>query len=559
VGINDNRRVCLPNLDYLKIIIIFKELSQVSRYQSRRHLYYLKTSLRLAGITLVTAIQVAAPSSAQVAGSSSTLPRIENTATYSYTVDLERDQTTGNLLVNPITGKAPTEKELQFQSSSNTIPINRPLGSDPLGTGGPIDPNGKITGCNGETLASYEGFTAGLYETPDSLRLGNLVSLTGTELPDLPNNNIPAGIEPNPQNTNPFALTVGNVTGKYNFLLDPAKGQVVPGRSYILVIKPPAGSIYTERQILLRIINFVGGNITINASSLNGQILDINAANPSNSVTITAPLDTIGTNLSLFGLAAGVCPAQTLQIVKSADRAAAEPGDTVVYRLLLKNLSTTGVNSIRVTDTLPLGFRLQPTAVKARLDNVDVPVTVTLNSNVATFTFPTIPTLDPSKTINVAYATTLTPESARGTGRNSALLTGIRTGIGGIITDGPATHQLQIRQGIVADTGTIIGRVFVDKNFDGEQQPNEPGIPNAVVFLDDGNKITTDANGLFSVKCAANGYRTGVLDLSSLPGYTLAPNLYFKERNSQSRLVKLAPSGLVRMNFGVTPTAREAK
>ncbi len=66
-------------------------------------------------------------------------------------------------------------------------------------------------------------------------------------------------------------------------------------------------------------------------------------------------------------------------------------------------------------------------------------------------------------------------------------------------------------------------------------------MPNAVIFLDDGNRITTDANGMFSVQSVVAGYRTGVLDLGSLPGYTLAPNLYVSERNSPSRLVKLAP------------------
>ncbi len=524
----------------------------MSRFPSRRHHYYLRKYLQLAGFAIVTVTQLTAPISAQVKA----LPLIENTAQYSYTVDREIDLTTGNPLINPITGQP--EVDRQFQALSNTLPVNKPLGGDPISGGGIIDPAGRITGCNGETLPNYEGFIVTLFDTPDSLRLGNLVSLTTTELPDIPNNNIPAGLDPNRQNINPFPLTSGNTDGRYNFLLDPNRGQLVPGRTYILLIKPPSGSIYTERQILLRIISVVGENVTLTASSLNGEVLDVNAATPTNSVTITAPREAITTNLSLVGLNVGICSPQILQITKSADRAAAEPGDTVVYRLLLKNLSTTPVSTLRVTDTLPLGFRLQPNAVRARLDNTDVPVTVALDSNVATFTFPTLPTLAPNQTVNVAYATTLTPDAVRGTGKNSALLTGTRTG-GGTVTDGPAIHYLQVRQGIVSDTGTIIGRVFVDKNFDGEQQSNEPGIPNAVIFLDDGNKITTDANGMFSVKNAANGYRTGVLDLSSLPGYTLAPNLYLKERNSQSRLVKLAPSGLVRMNFGVTPTAREAK
>lgn len=75
--------------------------------------------------------------------------------------------------------------------------------------------------------------------------------------------------------------------------------------------------------------------------------------------------------------------------------------------------------------------------------------------------------------------------------------------------------------------------------------------------MKDGNRITTDINGLFSVANVLPGNHTGVLDLSSLPGYTLAPNLKFKERNSQSRLVRLEPGGMARMNFAVTPTSAE--
>lgn len=137
----------------------------------------------------------------------------------------------------------------------------------------------------------------------------------------------------------------------------------------------------------------------------------------------------------------------------------------------------------------------------------------------------------------------------RGTGRNTAQER--RSNL--------ASFLLRIRPGILSDCGTIIGRVFVDKNFDGEQQPGEPGVPNAVVFLDDGNRITTDANGVFSMANVIAGNRTGTLDLSSLPGYALAPNLYFIERNSQSRLVRLEPGGLARMNFAVTPAYGEGQ
>jgi hypothetical protein len=158
--------------------------------------------------------------------------------------------------------------------------------------------------------------------------------------------------------------------------------------------------------------------------------------------------------------------------------------------------------------------------------------------------------------LNIAYATQITSEALRGDGRNSAVVTGERSDNRFKLKDGPATHRMRLRPGLLNDCGVIIGRVFDDKNFDGEQQANEPGIPNAVIFLDDGNRITTDAKGLFSVNNVLSGARTGVLDLQSIPGYAIAPNQKFKERQSQSRLVRLAPQGMVRMNFGVTPIAQ---
>ena len=161
--------------------------------------------------------------------------------------------------------------------------------------------------------------------------------------------------------------------------------------------------------------------------------------------------------------------------------------------------------------------------------------------------------------LNIAYAAVLTPDAIRGNGQNSAIASAQRSDNNFTVKDGPATHKLRVNSGILTDAGTIIGRVFVDKNFDGEQQREEPGVANAVVFMDDGNRITTDKDGLFSVANVLPGYRTGVLDLSSLPGYTLAPNRRFSERNSQSRLVRLAPGSLVRMNFAVTPSFNEGE
>lgn len=236
-----------------------------------------------------------------------------------------------------------------------------------------------------------------------------------------------------------------------------------------------------------------------------------------------------------------------LRIIKTSDRQAAEPGDVVVYRVLVENVGNSIADSVVVTDQLPLGLQYVEESIATD------PLTPVSTSAAGRSLRVEFASLEPDQSVTVAYAALLTPDSVRGDGRNVA-----QAGATGL-SNVTAANQLAIRPGILADCGTLIGRVFVDKNFDGEQQAGEPGVPNAVIFLDDGNRILTDPEGLFSVQNVISGNRVGTLDLSSLPGYSLAPNLYRIEDNSQSRLVRLSPGGLARMNFAVTPAFQEAQ
>jgi uncharacterized repeat protein (TIGR01451 family) len=442
----------------------------------------------------------------------------------------------------------------QYQGTSSQLNVS----PTPL-----VDPLGRVLGCSGTILPDYTGFSVGVYEPnpsdPTGTELGSLADLTRTELPDIPNNKIPGGKSPNTENSNPYFLT-NNPAGVYNFLLDPNRGQTDPGRTYIFVVNPPPNSIYKQRRIKIEILTSTGtqgnGIVRYVASSLDGQPISLTGETRVEQTVVVVPnAETVGLDLSAFQFTTNMCQANQLQIIKTGDRAAAEPGDTVIYRLSIKNLADAGLNNIFVTDNLPLGFQFLPKAVRGEVDGQ--PVTITSERNGSTVTLRTDVTIPSEKVLNIAYAAQLTADAVRGDGRNSAIANAQRDDNNFSVKDGPATHQLKIRPGIVSDCGTIIGRVFVDKNFDGEQQPGEPGIPNAVIFLEDGNRITTDPNGLFSLANALPGYHTGVLDLSSLPGYTLAPNQKFRERNSQSRLVRLEPGGLVRMNFAVTPTFQE--
>ncbi|MBF2063680.1 MAG: DUF11 domain-containing protein [Calothrix sp. C42_A2020_038] len=421
-----------------------------------------------------------------------------------------------------------------------------------------VDPFGQIRGCGGEILPDYTGFGVSLYEagTDDTLRA--LVPLTQTG----PGTNF-TGLPPNIQNNNPYFLANDQPKGSFNFLLNRTNGQLDIGRRYILVINPPTGARqYSQRQIRIVITarNDIAKTVSYTATALDGK--GISQDGDPSSFSTTVPIQDAATTglilstISLLDRPICVGVAQPLQIIKTADRAAAEPGDTVIYRLLVKNLNTVSAKQVSISDVLPVGFGYVNKSARAELNGRLLSVDAVTNGYNVIFNLSE--SIPPESSVTVAYAVKLTSDALRGSGENVASVSARRDDNNALLRDGPSRYRLRIRSGIISDCGTLIGRVFYDKNLDGEQQAGEPGIPNAVVILDDGNRITTDVNGLFSVANVISGSRTGVLDLTSVPGYDIARNRKFKERRSQSRLVRLEPGGLARMNFGVVPIQKNS-
>ncbi|MFN5855201.1 MAG: hypothetical protein ACK456_04775 [Pseudanabaenaceae cyanobacterium] len=420
-----------------------------------------------------------------------------------------------------------------------------------------VDPAGKILNCAGQPFNSYAGFRVSLYEALNPMGdLGNLVPLTATSLLGSPG--VAKGVAPNFTNTNPFNLD-GSGTGGFNFLLDPAKGQLAEGKIYVLVISSPSNLGLAQRRIRITVGPTNALNqVAFEARSLDGRPLTVTGGNFFEQGTLTISYAArLGLALADINIGVDVCEQTEIQIVKTADRAAAEPGDVVAYRIEVRNFTNSQLDKLVITDALPLGVSIIPNSVRGSIGSTNIPVTLTQSGSDLTLSANgTVPAQAQNVRLQVVYAAMVTPDVVRGDGRNRALVSARRLDNNQTVRDGPAVFTLKSRPGITTDCATIIGRVFEDRNFDGEQQPNEPGIPNAVVFMDDGNRIVTDANGLYSVINVLPGSRSLVLDFSSLPGYTLAPNLYFIERNSQSRLVRLEPGGLYRANFAVTPVFR---
>ena len=310
-----------------------------------------------------------------------------------------------------------------------------------------IDPLGQITGCAGETLPEYQGFSVALYEPdpgdPTGSSVQNLTTLTETELPDEPNNNVPGGIEPNTQNSNPFFL-VNSDRGKYSFLFDSDRNQLDRGATYILQVTPPENSIYDARRVKLVIEERTQNIVEYTATSLDGK--PISATDGQTTVTgeivVVEDAERVGLDLAVLNLASSICDAQEIQITKTGDRASAEPGDIILYRLAVRNLASSPITNLQVTDTLPPGFKLEETSVRAEID--EAPVKVSISQNGRTFNITSEITLPSDATINLVYGAQVTPNALRGPGRNSAIVNAQRTDNNLGVQDGPAIHTLRL-------------------------------------------------------------------------------------------------------------------
>jgi len=448
-------------------------------------------------------------------------------------------------------------------SNQSTYRYSDGSGSPPIGgitlRSQIVDPRGSVMGPDGLPLPSYQGFQIGLYlpdlADPTGTEVKGAVALTATALPAQPG--LLVGVSPNTGNANPFSLTDTD-EGRFSLLLDPGRGQLDSGRVYILVVTPPTGSVYGQRRIRILLGAHNGSAISYTATSLDGDpISGLNGAMSESHVLLSVATQSGGSALSALSLGITVTPIRAVHIAKTGDQATAEPGDTVVYRITVGNTTSLPLGGIQILDTLPRGFELRDDSIRAAVAAARVTVVASLHGDVTVFNAGAL-TLAPGQTLTLAYAALLTPEALRGDGKNSAvisanaLLTLNGTVTPSPVSDGPAVYTVGVRQGILTDTGTVLGRVWVDRNRDGEQQDGEPGVPGAVILLDDATRIVADSRGLFSMATVTAGYHAAVLDLLSIPGYTLASGR-FRESRSQSRLIHITPGGMVRLNFGVVP------
>src|ERR1041385_4668295 len=162
------------------------------------------------------------------------------------------------------------------------------------------------------------------------------------------------GFNPNSKNENPFATDGG---GHFSFVPSPDEiGEKSADANYFLRISAQG---YITRMIQASVHPTRAGLFALGLHALDGQPL-----------AIAGGFDLVRDDVRLNDLAAvalniPMFEASSLQIVKSADRARADIGDTVTYRVEVNNPTAAPVSNVVIRDVLPPSF--QYAAGSARL------------------------------------------------------------------------------------------------------------------------------------------------------------------------------------------------
>ena len=113
-----------------------------------------------------------------------------------------------------------------------------------------------------------------------------------------------------------------------------------------------------------------------------------------------------------------------------------------------------------------------------------------------------------------------------------------------------ATATVIVRAGILDTRGFIFGKVYEDKNQNGQHDKGEPGLKNVELILEDGIRVKTDEYGKYSIPNVEYGQHVLRLNENTLPpgSQNLSQGPEFMG-DPTSQLILLPPGGMAKANF----------
>jgi uncharacterized repeat protein (TIGR01451 family) len=277
-----------------------------------------------------------------------------------------------------------------------------------------------------------------------------------------------------------------------------------------------------------------GGTVVSNQASLSAagpisRLSDDPAANDG-AETGNDPLDPADDDPTLTQ---AVYLGDVLQVAIAADALVVRRGDFVLYTISITNPTLLPVAGVDLLLTVPVGMSL-------------VPGTMALDAVAQADPAPAIPVRIPIGVVNAGATRTLTYRAVVTTGAPIGDLATRARAVDptSLPLSQEADHALPVIEDPEFDLGTIVGKVFDDKDGNGVQGLGERGVGGVMVAMEDGVYSVTDANGLYHIAAVRPGNR-----LVKINRHTLAPNDGLTLPEAQT--VTLTPGLLTKVNFGV--------
>jgi uncharacterized repeat protein (TIGR01451 family) len=227
-------------------------------------------------------------------------------------------------------------------------------------------------------------------------------------------------------------------------------------------------------------------------------------------------------------------------VQKTAAQTQVELGDFVDYNVEIKNLLSTPLVNVQVTDHLPPGFIYQARSARLNAGPIADPPS---KGPVLVFN---IGTLAANADVNLSYRVLVGPGSSYGVAVNRAMAAS------GSAQSNSSSASVKVAGGVFSNQGFIVGKVFQDCNGNHIQDPGEAGVPGVRIYLEDGTFAITDGQGKYSIYGVQS--RTHILKVDT---YSLPPGtnlLAISSRNAGdggSRFVDLQFGEMQKADFAI--------
>ncbi|HKP37301.1 MAG TPA: hypothetical protein VJT71_10610, partial [Pyrinomonadaceae bacterium] len=377
-----------------------------------------------------------------------------------------------------------------------------------------VDPFGLVYSARGGSSAGIPGARVEIFQDAG-----------GASLLNLPAN---LGYAPNPSNTNPFPT---DATGHFSF--KPASDQIGNPNAETNYFMRISAAGFLTRMIQLTLRPTTVGRFALTIHALDGQAL------------ADARFDLVTSDIQLSDLAALVMnipmfePAG-LQIIKSADRARVEIGDTVSYRVEIQNPTMSVIRNVTVEDRLPESFHYATgSSMLTRGANPAQPIEPQVNGSTLTFQ---IGDLDGGASARLLYRVRIGANAAEGNQDNLAIASGLFAS-GDRTQTAPSRATVFVVAGVFSTRQVLVGRVFVDVNRNAQFDDGDRPAPGVRLYLNNGQSVITDSAGLYNFPALADGPQVISIDPVSVPSHYALSDAGQLSGRSWTRLLRTPIGG----------------